>query len=466
MIDDAVHPRDADVVEARHLAPHQLRGDAGLLRDGDVRGPRGHDKHRPSVRLRRGPDRNDRRSLVVRHPLPVQRLSEPLIDGAGGAGRQHQVVGLAHPLRDLDDPLRRLAQAQDDLRISAAEVAVGVELREPEVLVRQIAEGLHRLAHGDLPRLQVSKERLHPTPVHGPHRICSHFSSSRTELRVPPRLISSRIRFSRSSTSRARFAISTASSRATTIRPDSSPTIQSPVWTFCPPHSISLPISPRPFGSPACGATCRLKHGKFSSRTVSRSRTAPSITTPATPFTRQEFDASSPQTAVGPPPTSITMTSPGFARSIASTGFAQSPSAVLTVTATPTSFVPCRIRGTRPVITPRFCIASATFGVETLRNALPTSASVYFLYRPVGIDFLWRIAFLIVRVAPATSSALMIAPPTMTIEAPAFRAWPTVSEFRPPATATGSEVAAATALSSWSGVLRIHYSSSCTSRLR
>src|SRR2546422_1028400 len=416
-MDDAVHTRHADVVEARTLAPQQLRGDAGFLRDGDVGSPRGHDEDGTSVRLRRRPDRNDCGPFVVRHPLPVQCFLEPLIEGAGGPGRQHQVMGLAHPLCDLHDPPGRLAQAQDDLRISAAEVAVRVELREPEVLVRQVAERLHRLAHGDLPRLQVSKERLHPTPVHGPHRICSHFSSSRTELRVPPRLISSRIRFSRSSTSRARFAISTASSRATTIRPDSSPTIQSPVWTFCPPHSISLPISPRPFGSPACGATCRLKHGKFSSRIVSRSRTAPSITTPATPFTRQEFEASSPQTAVGPPPTSITMTSPDFARSIASTGFAQSPSAVLTVRARPTSFVPCLIRGTRPVITPRFCIASARFGEETWRNASPTSASVYFLYRPVGIDFLWRIAFLIVRVASATFSALMIAPPTMTIVA-------------------------------------------------
>src|SRR5438309_1530000 len=84
-------------------------------------------------------------------------------------------------------------------------------------------------------------------------------------------------------------------------------------------QSISLPISPRPFGSPACGATWRLKQGKLSSRIVSRSRTAPSITTPATPFTRHEWLASSPQTAVGPPPTSITITSPGFARSIAST---------------------------------------------------------------------------------------------------------------------------------------------------
>src|SRR2546429_1327454 len=42
------------------------------------------------------------------------------------------------------------------------------------------------------------------------------------------------------------------------------------------------PDLPKAFGSPACGATWRLKQGKLSSRIVSRSRTAPSITTPAT----------------------------------------------------------------------------------------------------------------------------------------------------------------------------------------
>src|SRR6058998_3200421 len=218
-------------------------------------------------------------------------------------------MGFAHSPGDLDDPFRRLPEAQDDFRIPATEIAVRIELREPEVLIRQVPEGIHSLADGHLARLEIPKERLHPTQVHGPHRICSHFSSSRTELSVPPRLISWRIRFSRSSTSSARFAISTASSPTTTIRPDSSPTIQSPEWTICPPHSISLPLSPRPFGSPACGATCRLKHGKFNSRIVSKSRTAPSITTPSTPFIRHELVASPPQTAVGPPPTSITMTS-------------------------------------------------------------------------------------------------------------------------------------------------------------
>src|SRR5205807_1439562 len=83
------------------------------------------------------------------------------------------------------------------------------------------------------------------------------------------------------------------------------------------------------------------------------------------------------------------------------------------------------------------------------------SAAVYFLNEPLGIALSPCIAFLIVRVASATFSALMIAPPTITIDAPAATACATVSEFRPPATATGSAVADATAFNSWRGVWAI-----------
>src|SRR2546427_3090541 len=112
-------------------------------------------------------------------------------------------MGFAHSPGDLDDPFRRLPEAQDDFRIAATEVAVRIELCEPEVLIRQVPEGVHRLADGDLPPLEIPKERLHPTPGHGPHRICSPFSSSRTGLRGPPRLISPRVPVSPSSTASA-----------------------------------------------------------------------------------------------------------------------------------------------------------------------------------------------------------------------------------------------------------------------
>src|SRR2546428_8883730 len=104
-------------------------------------------------------------------------------------------MGFAHPAGDLDDPLRRLPEAQDDFRIAATQVAVRIELCEPEVLIRQVPEGGHRLADGDLPPLEIPKERPHPTPGPGPPPTCSPFSGSTTGLRGPPRFVSPRVPF-------------------------------------------------------------------------------------------------------------------------------------------------------------------------------------------------------------------------------------------------------------------------------
>ena len=60
--------------------------------------------------------------------------------------------------------------------------------------------------------------------------------------------------------------------------------IQSPVCTRWIPQSISEPISPKPFGSPALGTLCRQNTGKSIDIISSISRTAPSITTPERPL--------------------------------------------------------------------------------------------------------------------------------------------------------------------------------------
>ena len=104
---------------------------------------------------------------MVRHALAIERGLQSFVDFLRGAGREDEAMGLAHPARDLDDPLRGLAQAEDHLREPAPQVAVGVELREPQVLVREGPQAVHGLADGDLPRLQVAKEGLDAFPVHG-----------------------------------------------------------------------------------------------------------------------------------------------------------------------------------------------------------------------------------------------------------------------------------------------------------
>src|SRR5256712_7816797 len=98
-------------------------------------------------------------------------------------------MGFAHSPGDLDDPLRRLPEAQDDFRIAATEIAVRIELREPEVLVRQGPEGIHRPADGGPPPLENPKERLPPTPVQRTHRICYHSSTWRHEPTRAPRVL-------------------------------------------------------------------------------------------------------------------------------------------------------------------------------------------------------------------------------------------------------------------------------------
>ena len=110
-------------------------------------------------------------------------------------------------------------------------------------------------------------------------------------------------------------------------------------------------------------------------RMSSTSRAAPSITTPARPRFCAERVASSPHGATWVPPSLlITSTSPGRATSIASTGFAQSPAKVWTVTAGPAIRSPGE-SATTPIIAPVRCIASVTFGAETVAKRSRISSS-------------------------------------------------------------------------------------------
>ena len=77
------------------------------------------------------------------------------------------------------------------------------------------------------------------------------------------------------------------------------------------------------------------------------------------------------------------------------------------------------------------------FGVETSEKAFFNSDLSYFLKSSVFIVFLSEIVFLICWVAFFTSFALVIAPPTITILAPALTISAAVSLLIPPATAIG-----------------------------
>lgn len=174
----------------------------------------------------------------------------------------------------------------------------------------------------------------------------------------------------------------------------------------------------------------------------SMSLAAPSMTMPLTPITMAEWVASSPQTAMSAPPTSTTRTSPSEALSIASTGFAQSPLDVWTVSALPTIFcLWARDCGRIPCMTPCLWKASDMLHVDTLPKASNRSCSEYFLARSVS-TLAPSMAALMFLAAAVMSSVLRIAPPTMTSEAPASTYSPAFSAVMPPATATGIDVSA------------------------
>ena len=87
---------------------------------------------------------------------------------------------------------------------------------------------------------------------------------------------------------------------------------------------------------------------------------------------------------------------------------------------------------------------SEMFGVDTwARISRISSAADPRLKSLVSIRTPRSMAFLIVSVAAFGSSALLIAPPTMTIEAPAAAAAAAVAELTPPAPAPGVPAAAA-----------------------
>ena len=150
----------------------------------------------------------------------------------------------------------------------------------------------------------------------------------------------------------------------------------------------------------------------------SMSLIAPSITMPVAPMTIAELEASSPQTATGAPPTSTTTTSPFFTWSMASTGFAQSPLVVWTVSARPTIFCLCFRYGCNPRIIPCLWNASEMLHVDTLENASNSSSSPYFFARSVS-TFTPDMDFFKASAEALISVALVIPPPTMIMDAPA-----------------------------------------------
>src|SRR6516164_6030119 len=93
------------------------------------------------------PNRNGARQRVELRSL-VQ-LSDALEQDRIAAGNEYVVAAWQHPAYDAFHLLRALAASKDNLRESLPKRPVMIDLGVTQVLIRQIAEVVHRLLHAE-----------------------------------------------------------------------------------------------------------------------------------------------------------------------------------------------------------------------------------------------------------------------------------------------------------------------------
>src|SRR5207342_3243597 len=152
---EAMQTRDADVRDDLGLGAEQRGGELRLLGHPEIRGPRGDDEHG----ARRG------RDVPLQRDAPSPRPFDDL-DGRGGGGRANRLDVLGQAPRDEDRPLvarqeplhdrahlvRRLALGVDDLAGALAELAMMIDLGEPQVAEGQVPQLASRVAGRHLAR--------------------------------------------------------------------------------------------------------------------------------------------------------------------------------------------------------------------------------------------------------------------------------------------------------------------------
>ena len=153
----AMESGHAHVVDDIDLGPHDLGGDAGLFRHGDVAGSRRDDRDPPpQLRRRLLHDRNRACAFVVfrRRMLPFHRLKYL----PGRARRQDVSPGAHQRPHDADDLFRGLPRAKHRLRKTAPKRPVMVHLRKTHVLEREELECLQDVVLGELSLAQSAQE--------------------------------------------------------------------------------------------------------------------------------------------------------------------------------------------------------------------------------------------------------------------------------------------------------------------
>ena len=132
MPEQPVKSGDADIVNPRHTASHELCGDGRFLGDRQVAGPGADDGHVSHADLRRfGSDRDTPGDLVV------MRVSEPFPNGPGvgpgDARHQDPATGRDESLRNGGRLGRGFPSSKHNLWTSLPEFPVEIHRRKPQV---------------------------------------------------------------------------------------------------------------------------------------------------------------------------------------------------------------------------------------------------------------------------------------------------------------------------------------------
>jgi hypothetical protein len=166
LVEQTVDAGDTDVVQALDGVAGELGRPGGLLGDTPVRRAGGDHQNGAFAGHRY---RCDRAHGDARLGMVLERRTAPG-EGLGGGGvearDQHVLTAGGETRGDGGDLVGALADAEDDLRLSGAELAVQIRLGERQVCEGQVAERLERGIDRELAALHAGEQLLQSAPVH------------------------------------------------------------------------------------------------------------------------------------------------------------------------------------------------------------------------------------------------------------------------------------------------------------
>src|SRR5277367_1352494 len=168
VLQQPVQPRHSHVINRLSPVPHDLRRHQRFFRHGNIARPRGYHQNQSLPMIRRAARNSDRARELVKSRRPRQLLHrrKNLLVRA----RDQYIVRRLRPQhspRNLRHLLRRFLPRKNHFRKSLPQRAMVVNLREPQILVRPLAQLLHRAFHRQAPALHRLQKFSYVPFIHG-----------------------------------------------------------------------------------------------------------------------------------------------------------------------------------------------------------------------------------------------------------------------------------------------------------